>query len=84
MTKYEQIILKFKISDLKSDENRLEVQQKLSLKGAEGFKLVNSHIDPHHENGKDDNMYRYLYCIMEREYYELVPQSADSTSDDDW
>jgi serine/threonine protein kinase len=82
MTKYEQIILKFKISDLKSDENRLDVQQELSSKGAAGFKLVNSHIHAAHEVNNDG--FRYLFCIMEREYYEAEAQSADSTSDDDW
>ena len=73
MTKYEQIILKFKISDLKSDENRLEVQKELSLNGAAGYKLVNSHIHAAHEVNNDN--YRYLFCIMEREYYEAEEYS---------
>lgn len=79
MKKYEQIILKFKIKDLKIDEKLLEVQQQLSLKGDQGFKLINSHIHSAPEVNSDT--FRFLFCIMEREYYEAEAQSANSTSD---
>lgn len=44
--------------------------------------MVNSHIHAAQEVNNDS--FRYLFCIMEREYYEDEAQHSDSTSDDDW
>jgi len=80
MKKYEQIILKFKIADLKSDEKLLEVQQELSRRGAAGFKIISTLI---HSTEVTNNSFRYLFCIMEREYNDFVKPGFDLSSDDD-
>lgn len=68
-------------SDLKNDEKLSEVQQQLTLKGAQGFKLINSHI--HASSEVKNDSFRYLFCIMEREYDDFDPLSSKSSSWDD-
>lgn len=86
MKKYEQVILKFKIADLMSDEQLAEVHLQLAIKGAQGFKLINSHIHSAPEAQNDGS--RFLFCIMEREFLEpvieLPTRILNDTVDDDW
>lgn len=67
---------------MKNDEKLSEVQKQLSIKGAEGFKLINSHIHAAPEILNDD--FRFLFLIMEREYYETDTTGSDKSSDDVW
>ena len=81
MKKYEQIILKFKITELKNDKKLTEVHNQLAEKGAEGFRLINSHIHSTQE-AKNDG-FRYLFCILEREYVENNYEPLINDDDDD-
>ena len=65
MKKYEQIIKSFKLFDTNAGIET--VQEFLSEKGKEGFRLIDTFMHTYNENS---GRHSFLVCIMEKEISE--------------